>query len=79
MFIDISKQKPNYKIISEKFDKIQKPYILFELDNRLLYNILRGPKFAHWNNVEIGALLKMKREPDIYEQGIHHVLCYLHV
>lgn len=54
------------------------PFIYFEVDFKLLYRIFQGPRFAHWNNVEIGALLKMRRHPDVYEMGIHLLLCYLH-
>ncbi|KAA6441249.1 hypothetical protein FEM33_02770 [Dyadobacter flavalbus] len=68
------------------FDIIQKslanwiePFIYFDINFKLLHRILKGPKYAHWNNVEIGALLKMIRKPDKYEMGIHMMLCYLHV
>ena len=78
LVIDMSKQMPVYKF-SDSYEKIAKPNILFELDNRLLFDVLRGPRYAHWNNVEIGSLMRMKRNPDVYEQGIHLSLCYFHV
>ena len=74
----MSKQMPAYKF-SDSYEKITKPNILFELDNRLLFDVLRGPRHAHWNNIEIGSLMRMKRNPDVYEQGIHLSLCYFHV
>ena len=79
LFIDISNVNPKYSIVSSNIKKITKPYIYFDLDNRLLYNVLKGPRYAHWNNIEIGSLLRIKREPEQYEQGIHLVLCYLHL
>lgn len=78
LVIDMSQLIPVYNF-SNSYEKITKPNILFELDNRLLFDVLRGPRYAHWNNVEIGSLMRMKRNPDVYEQGIHLSLCYLHV
>ena len=74
----MSKQMPVYNF-SDSYEEIANPNILFELDNRLLFDVLRGPRYAHWNNVEIGSLMRMKRNPDVYEQGIHLSLCYFHV
>ena len=78
LFIDVSDENPKNSIVSFNIKEISKPYIYFDLDNRLLYNVLRGPRYAHWNNVEIGSLLRIKREPEQYEPGIHLALCYLH-
>ena len=78
LVIDMSKQMPVYNF-SDSYEEIANPNILFELDNRLLFDVLRGPRYAHWNNVEIGSLMRMKRNPDVYEQGIHLSLCYFHV
>jgi UDP-MurNAc hydroxylase len=76
--IDISTNFPNY-ILHKKLDfKLNEHYHYFIVDSRLFYRTLCGPRFAHWNNIEIGALLKLKRVPDIYEQGIHLSLCYFH-
>jgi UDP-MurNAc hydroxylase len=55
------------------------PYIYFQVDFRLLMRSFKGPRYAHWNNIEVGALLKMERQPDKYEMGIHIALCSLHV
>ena len=53
-------------------------YILMGLDNRLLHLILKGPKYAHWNNAEIGSHINFYRRPDVYERGLFNSLCYLH-
>jgi UDP-MurNAc hydroxylase len=76
--IDISSQEPKY-IVHEELDfEIHENHHYFILDARLFYRTLNGPRYAHWNNIEIGALLKLKRSPDHYQQGIHFGLCYLH-
>jgi len=67
-----------YKIISEEEKKDFKNYVLIELDDRLLNLLLLGPKFAHWNNAEIGSHLRFYRHPDVFERAQYHCLCYFH-
>ena len=78
LLIDLSDNNPSYEIISDDIKDANYPYVYFNIDNRLLYNIFKGPRYAHWNNVEIGSLLKIKRNPERYEEGIHLAMCYLH-
>ena len=40
---------------------------------------LKGPRFANWINIEIGALLSFARKPDVYRNDIHTLLNSLHV
>tara|TARA_Y100000996_G_scaffold409406_1_gene389996 strand:+ start:880 stop:2232 length:1353 start_codon:yes stop_codon:yes gene_type:complete len=62
------------------FEKIKniKKFISIDVDKRLLYWLLQGPKLAQWNNVEIGSHLQFKRIPDIYERGLIHCLNYFY-
>ena len=62
---------------SNEVKKIEK-FISIDVDNRLLYWLLQGPKLAHWNNAEIGSHLRFKRIPDIYEIGLLHCLNYFY-
>ena len=55
-----------------------KKYIAMKIDLRLLYRILKGPKFAHWNNAEIGSFIEYDRNPDIFEEEIYFALSFLH-
>ena len=59
-------------------DEVEEPFLTIELDNRLLYRILSGPKYAHWNNAEIGSHLTYNRKPNKYERGLHYCLNYFH-
>ena len=59
--------------VEEKFK-----YIIFELDSRLLKWLLNGPKYAHWNNAEIGSHIKYYRKPNAYSRNLHASICYLH-
>ena len=54
-------------------------YHRFQLDPRLLKRALRGPRYANWNNIEIGALLKFARQPDVYRMDIHTLINALHI
>ena len=76
--IDCRNEHASGEIVDDCEGEYVEPFIYFEVDFRLLYRIFKGPRFAHWNNVEIAALLKMRRHPDTYEMGIHLLLCYLH-
>jgi UDP-MurNAc hydroxylase len=51
----------------------------FKLDPRLLARVLKGPRFANWNNIEIGALLDFSRKPDTYRMDVHVLINALHI
>ena len=77
-FAVISCDGNGYEIYaSNEVKKIEK-FISIDVDNRLLYRLLQGPKLAHWNNAEIGSHLRFKRIPDIYEIGLLHCLNYFY-
>ena len=69
IYIDLS-ENTNYQII-EKFDTNNEDrFVKLNLDFRLLLRILKGPKFAHWNNAEIGSHITFERKPNIFERGL---------
>ena len=53
-------------------------YVILDLDTRLLHKILKGPRYAHWNNADIGSHIKYTKHPNLYERGIYHTLCFFH-
>lgn len=61
-------------------DKVQfrNNFLLLKLDKRLLYKILKGPKYAHWNNADIGSHIEYYRKPDKYEMKFFYCLNFLH-
>lgn len=65
------------KILNEFVDD-EEHYVKITLDHKLLHRLLRGPRFAHWNNAEIGSHLKFRRNPDQFERGLYHCLCFFH-
>ena len=63
---------------SEEIDDKSKKYVRYETDVRLLKKLLMGPRFAHWNNAEIGSHLKFFRKPNVFERNIYSSMCYFH-
>ena len=53
-------------------------YVMFEVDRRLLYDLLRGPRYAHWNNAEIGSHIEFRRAPDVFERALYYSMCFFH-
>lgn len=67
-----------------EFPKIEdmdtnKKFIMINTDTRLLNDLLSGPKFAHWNNAEIGSHLRFFRKPNIFERGVYESMSYFHI
>ena len=58
----------------KKFSK----YVTYQTDLRLLKFLLMGPKYAHWNNAEIGSHIKFYRKPDVFERELYYSMSYFH-
>ena len=72
-FYMINFKNETHSIVDET--KIPKNnFIKLNLDLRLLNLILKGPKFAHWDNADIGSHIQYQRKPDKYDRQINHVL-----
>ena len=77
-FMKVSANGNGYKIIEKNELNELKKYVKISLDSRLLLRLLKGPKYAHWNNAEIGSHLVYERKPEIYERGLYHSLSFFH-
>ena len=77
VLIDLT-SNPSYKIVSNLNIDTIKRFVKISLDKRLLFRILKDPRFAHWNNAEIGSHLKFERKPNIFERGLYHSLYFFH-
>ena len=77
-FIEITCNGNGFSCKSLNDLNLNQNYVMVKLDQRLLKQILRGPKFAHWNNAEIGSHLKFRRNPDKFERALYHCLSYFH-
>ena len=77
-YLKLPKNSENLEIVEKKnFSKNEK-YILYKTDLRLLKRLLMGPRYAHWNNAEIGSHIKFYRNPDIFERELYSSMCYFH-
>ena len=54
------------------------PHALIDLDPRLLWRLLSGQRYAHWNNAEVGSHLTFHRRPDQHERALYHCLYFFH-
>ena len=73
----ISCKGAGFEIIDEK-DFSDEKYVTYKVDPKLLYRILRGPRYAHWNNAEIGSHIMFSRKPEVYERGLYFSMNYFH-
>ncbi|WP_099827034.1 MBL fold metallo-hydrolase [Oceaniglobus indicus] len=53
-------------------------FVEITVDRRLLGQLLKGPRYAHWNNAEIGSHLRYRRVPDTFERGLYYCLSAFH-
>jgi UDP-MurNAc hydroxylase len=53
-------------------------FVEYRLSLKLLYRILKGPRYAHWNNAEIGSHIKFLRSPNTFERGLYHSMSFFH-
>lgn len=71
----------NNKILIKNKDEISSisKYVIYEVEAKLLKRILSGPRFAHWNNSEIGSHIKFFRKPDVFDRKVYNAMSYFHV
>ena len=73
--LDLDKKITN--IVSKKNFKSLN-YTILKTDPRLLYLILKGPRYAHWDNADIGSHITYERRPDRYDRAINYALNFFH-
>jgi UDP-MurNAc hydroxylase len=76
-FLVMSSNGTGYEIMFTNNLPISK-FLRIQTDPKLLKRLLQGPKFAHWNNAEIGSHLMFKRMPNVYERGLFYCLNFFH-
>ena len=74
--IDNNNDKIDVKNNDDIF-KINK-YVIYEVEAKLLKRILSGPKYAHWNNSEIGSHIKFFRHPNVFDRKVYDAMSYFH-
>jgi UDP-MurNAc hydroxylase len=77
--IKIPKEDSPLECLSKnKLKKKEGSFVLYKTDSRLLKWLLMGPKYAHWNNAEIGSHINFFRYPNIFERNVYASMCYFH-
>ena len=74
----LGKEKNLSVIKSDEINQKSKQYVQYETDARLLKRLLMGPRYAHWNNAEIGSHLKFYRKPNTFERNVYNSMIYFH-
>ncbi|MDB9998301.1 MBL fold metallo-hydrolase [Alphaproteobacteria bacterium] len=76
--IMLDRNKNLLVVNSDEIDQKSRKYVRYETDIRLLKRLLMGPRFAHWNNAEIGSHLKFFRKPNTFERNVYDAMNYFH-
>jgi UDP-MurNAc hydroxylase len=78
LWCNISNQGGGYSFINEEEKNRIQHFVSYKVDIRLLHRILQGPRFAHWNNAEIGSHIEFDRKPNVFERGLHYSMNFFH-
>jgi UDP-MurNAc hydroxylase len=76
-YAQLDLKKYTLKFIKKK--KYKYKHLMLSLDERLLMLILKGPRFAHWNNADIGSHINYFRSnPKNFNYRLGNYLSYFH-
>jgi len=78
-YIFINNKENKVSLIDQDEIRSMNNYVIYDLDLKLLKRILMGPKYAHWNNAEIGSHINFFRKPNVFDRKIYNSICYLHI
>lgn len=68
-----------FEYVEELPERTDRRRVRLEMDPRLTRRVLKGPRYAHFNNAYIGSHLRFAIEPDEYERALFYALSFLHV
>ncbi|QLG64316.1 MBL fold metallo-hydrolase [Halorarum salinum] len=74
----LSMEGDGWEVISEREARQVDEYVRMNMDPRLLHRILKGPKYAHFNNAQIGSHIGFEKDPDVYERPLYYSMSFLH-
>ncbi len=77
-YIMLNLKEINFSIVS-KVEQVTTYFQILELDERLLIKLLKGPKYAHWNNADIGShIFYTKSDIREFDNRVWTSLAYFH-
>ncbi|QLH76831.1 MBL fold metallo-hydrolase [Halosimplex rubrum] len=74
----ISMEGEGFEFVPQEIATQSEPYVKFSVDPRLLKQLLQGPRYAHWNNAEIGSHITYDRQPNRFERGLYYCMNFFH-
>ena len=74
----IKVDKETNEVNSIQKEELKNNYIIFKIDIRLFELLLKGPRYASWNDAEGGSHLTFLRKPDVFDRGLHQLLQHFH-
>jgi len=77
-FISLDFDKKAIKF-QDEISNNNKNFTILHLNEKLLLNLLKGPRYAHWNNADIGSHIDYtKSNIDEYNYKLFNILAYYH-
>lgn len=77
-FARVSFQGDGVDVVDEAAYEAADQYVRMDIDPRLLQRILKGPRYAHFNNAQIGSHIEFFKQPDVYERPLYYAMSFFH-
>lgn len=71
---EVSADESSWEVLSTESTKVIEPSVRFTVNPKLLLRILKGPRYGHWNNAEIGSHILFDRKPEQFERGLYYCM-----
>jgi UDP-MurNAc hydroxylase len=78
MVLKIHNDSDTHEIIHEENIAKCDRFVTYRMHPKLLLRILKGPRYAHINNAEIGSHIRFTRKPEIYERKLYYSMNFFH-
>ena len=75
-YIKVDKETNEVKLIQK--EELKNNYVILKIDIRLFELLLKGPRYASWNDAEGGSHLTFLRKPNVFDRGLHQLLQHFH-
>ena len=77
-YIKLDLNTPSMTFITQ-VDRSNSEFIIINMNEKLLHQVLKGPRFAHWNNAEIGSHIIYERSNlEKFNYKVGNTLVYFH-
>jgi UDP-MurNAc hydroxylase len=77
-FARVSFAGDGVEVVDRDAYEASEQYVRMDIDPRLLERILQGPRYAHFNNAQIGSHIEFHKQPDVYERPLYYAMSFFH-